>query len=118
MQLKKIILEVLREQEDAENIIEFPNENFTVSINRNEKKLVFAPLLHSAIPSKIRTYINLLKQNFRVLRVNSLEDEDDTRENDVDDPKLRGVFEIEFDPREDFEAVLDFIRNQIDRERE
>jgi hypothetical protein len=118
--LKKVLMEALVEQDPQglDNVIEFPNENFMVSIDRNRKKLIFSPQQHSSLPSKLRTMLTMLKQRFNIIKVNSLEDEDDAGQGDTDDPNLRGVFEIVVDPREDFEAVVDFVRNSMDREEE
>lgn len=117
MRLREIFMEALGEQELPDSI-EFPNQNFIVSINRPQRKLIFSPEGHSSLPNKIRTMINMLKQNFRVLKVNSLADEDDRGQGDTDDPNLRGVFAVDFDPRVDFEAAIDFLKNQMDKERE
>jgi hypothetical protein len=118
MRLKEVLLEILAEQDvqGLEDTIEFPTQNFVVSIDRAEKKLTFSPQSHSMLPSKMRTFLTMLKQNFRVIKLNSLEDEDDAGPGDVDDPNLRGIFEIEFDPREDFEKVVDFIRQKVAEE--
>jgi hypothetical protein len=43
----------------------------------------------------------MIKQNFNVLRVKD---------------KGAGSFEIEFDPREDFESAIDFVKEQIDKD--
>jgi len=59
--------------------------------------------------------MTMLKQNFKVTKVDSLEDEGDAKPGDEDDKSLRGMFEIQIDPREDFEAVVDFIKNEVGR---
>ena len=110
MRLRKILSEILREQEPDKDVIELPNLNFLISVDRAKKRLIFAPQGHSAVPSKLRTMIAMLKQSFNVLKVNSLEDEEDY--DTPDDPTLRGTFEIEFDPRENLEEVIKFIREQ------
>lgn len=110
MHLKKLFLEVLKEQE-SEDVLEFPNENFTVSLDRERQRLIFAPQQHASLPSRLRNMLNMLKQRFNVSKVNSLEDEDDVGPNDIDDPNLRGIFEIVLDPRENFDAVIEFIQN-------
>ena len=109
MRLRELLNEVIREQE-TEDVIELPNQNFSITIDRPKKKLIFAPEGHSSLPNKIRTILQMLKQHFNVLNVNSLEDEDDYE--GTDDPNLRGVFEIEFDPRENFDEVINFVRQQ------
>jgi hypothetical protein len=118
MRLKNILLEALAEQ-DAQGLddtLEFPNQNFTVSIDRNQKKLIFSPQSHSALPSKMRTFLSMLKRDFRITRLKSLEDEGDQGPGDTDDPNLRGVFEIEFDPRENIEEIVDYIRRKVEEE--
>jgi len=95
LSLKTIFLEM---EGDGE-ILEFPNDNFTLSIFRGTKKLLFSPQYHNAITNKIRTLINMLKQNFRILRINN---------------KDLGAFEVEVDPREDFESIVDYIKNQAE----
>jgi len=50
------------------------------------------------------------------LKIDSLEDGGDAKVGDVDDKALRGMFEIQLDLREDFEAVVDFIKNEIARD--
>lgn len=94
--LLRLVVESLLREQDAE-VMEFPNDNFTLSIFRSNKTLVFTPQYHHSVTNKIRTLITMLKQNFRILRVND---------------KDLGSFEVEVDPREDFESVVDFIRNQ------
>jgi hypothetical protein len=118
MRLKKILLEALAEQ-DAQGLddtIEFPNQNFVVSVDRNQKKLIFSPQSHSALPSKMRTFINMLKRDFRITRLKSLEDEGDQGPGDTDDPNLRGVFEVQLDPREDVNEVVDYIKKKVEEE--
>ena len=97
MNLKSLYESVLKEQEGDGEVLEFPHDNFTLSIFRGTKKLLFSPQHHDSITNKIRTLVNTLKQNFRILRVND---------------KDLGAFEIEVDPRENFEAIIDFIKNQ------
>lgn len=99
MQLKSLYESIIREQASAAEVLEFPHDNFVLSVFRGEKKLVFSPQFHNAITSKIRTLVNMLKQNFRILRVNDLDG---------------SSFEVEVDPREDFEAVVDYIRSQAE----
>lgn len=99
MQLKSLYESILKEQGEENSVLEFPNDNFTLSIFRGEKKLLFSPQYHNAITSRIRTLINMLKQNFRILRIND---------------KDAGCFEVEVDPREDFEAVVDYITSQVE----
>lgn len=113
LKLKNIILEVLQTEQE-EDVLEFPNENFTVSIDRNKRKLIFAPQEHSSLPSKLRTMLTMLKQRFNIVNINSLEDENDAGSGDVDDPNLRGVFEVEVDPRENFDSVIQFVKTEAE----
>lgn len=76
-------------------IIHLPEVNMTVSLFPSQKKIVFAPQDHTAYTNKIRTYVNMMKQNFRIDDVNFLG---------------QGAFEIVFDPRENFESVIQFLR--------
>ena len=94
-ELKILFEDILKEQD--EEIIEPPNDNFTLSIFRNEKKILFTPQYHTSVTGKIRTLVNMLKQNFRILRITD---------------KDIGSFEVEIDPREDIDAVVNFIRDQ------
>ena len=118
MQLKKVLMEALMEQDQQEvdDVIEFPNENFTVSIDRNKKRFIFSPQQHASLPSKLRTVLTMLKQRFNIIKINSLEDEDDAGQGDTDDMKLRGVFEVVVDPRENIDAVIDFIKSSAGEE--
>jgi hypothetical protein len=99
MILLKVIWESILKEQDEDNIIEFPNDNFTISVFRAEKKILFTPQGHSSLPSKIRILVNMLKQNFNILRI---------KDKDV------GSFEVEVDPREDFESIVDYIKMQAE----
>lgn len=94
--LLRLVLESLLREQGAE-VIEFPNDNFTLSVFRDKKALLFTPQYHHSITNKIRTLITMLKESFRILRVNDRD---------------LGSFEVEVDPREDFDAVVEFIRGQ------
>ena len=100
MLLSQIFKNILREQNENSDILEFPKQNTIVSIFRNEKKLLFVPFKDQTIPNKIRTFVNILKQNFRVVKV---------VDRDI------GSFEVEFDPREDLNVIVDFIKNEMDK---
>jgi hypothetical protein len=100
LSLKKILHELMEIQQETDNVIEFPNENFVMTIFRPEKKLLFSPQQHQSLPGKVRTYVNMIKQNFNVLKVKD---------------KGAGTFELEFDPREDFESAIDFVKTQLDK---
>lgn len=103
-------------KEALENVIEFPNDNFVLSIDRSKRFLTFTPQQHQSVTSNIRSLLNVLKQNFKVTKVRSVEDEEDSGILDIDDPKLRGAFVVEVDPREDFESIVDFIKQQAEQE--
>lgn len=118
MRLKDILLEVFAEQDaqGLEDTLEFPNQNFIVSIDRDQKKLTFMPQSHSSLPSKMRTFLTMIQQKFRVIQKKSLEDEGDQGPGDQDNPELRGNFELIFDPREDINIVVDFIKRKVEEE--
>jgi hypothetical protein len=77
------------------SIVELPSVNMNVSIFASEKKLIFSTQDHQALTEKIKKYVNFFKRNFRIDSINSLKG---------------GNFEIVFDPREDFMAVIDFLQ--------
>ena len=112
MKLISIINKIIKEQEmiDDENVFELPSKNMTVSIDRNKRKFIFAPFKNKK-SSEIRNLINLLKNNFRTTKINNLSDEDSrNKQNYVSD--LINAFEVEIDPRENFDSVIDFVKNQ------
>ncbi len=76
-------------------IIYLPEVNMTVSLFPAEKKILFSPQDHESLTSKIRTYVNMMQQNFRIDDINFLD---------------AGSFEMVFDPRESFEAVIQFLQ--------
>jgi hypothetical protein len=100
LSLRSIIEEALAEQEDEGNVIEFPQDNFNLSIFRSQRKLLFTPQFHNAMTKNVRTLVTMLKQNFRIKEVND---------------KSLGAFEIEVEPTEDFESVVDFIKQQNEK---
>lgn len=107
MKIKNLFLKLLKEQENEmdsisvedDQVMEFPNSNFVVSVFKDEKKLLFSPQNHQSLTNKIRTFVNLIKQNFRVLGVSA---------------KSGGAFELQLDPREDIDSTVDFIKREID----
>lgn len=115
MRLLRVLQEALTEQDPSglDDTLEF--SGFTVSVDRPKKRLIFSPQVATGnvAPTSLRTMMTMLKQNFNVTKAVSLEDEGDAAPGDSDDPALRGVFELQVDPREDFEAVVDFIKNEI-----
>lgn len=118
MRLLGVLREALTEQDPSglDDTLEF--SGFIVSIDRSKKKLIFSPQVSTGnvAPTQLRTMMTMLKQNFKILKIDSLEDEGDAGSGDVDDKTLRGMFEIQVDLREDFEAVVDFIKNEIARD--
>lgn len=94
MKLIEVYKSILREQAET-SMLEFPNDNFVVSIFPNEKRLLFSPIDHTSITQNIRTVVQVLKQNFRILNVT------------VDENT--GVIEVVADPREDFEQIINLL---------
>jgi hypothetical protein len=107
MKLVEVLNKILKEIDDGlsnissqdDSVLEFPNQNFSISVFRDEKKLLFAPIQHQSIPSKTRTFINNLKQNFRIKQIVQ---------------KDLGSFEVVLDEREDLDSVLDYIKQEIE----
>lgn len=111
MKLKSIVRQILLEQEMGdENIIELDSMNLSISINPAKKSFIFAPI-DTKKQSEIRKLINLLKTNFRIVKVNNLTDED-SKLNQGKESDLKNSFEVVVDPRENFDSVIDFVRNQ------
>ncbi len=110
MRLKTVFENLLREEEEADDldpitsddtVIEVPDSNFVISIFANTKTLLFSPQDHNSVTKQVRTLINDLKEEFRVLTVT---------------PKDNGSFEGKFDLREDFDAVIDYIKTQVNEQ--
>jgi len=110
MRLKRVLIEALREQGEEEEVVELPNQNFTISVERENNRLIFSPQGHMSVPSKLRTMLTMLKQKFNITSIKSLEDEGDTKPNDTDDLGLRGMFEVVLDARENMDEILEFIK--------
>ena len=108
MLLKEILNQVLREQDEGNMTIEFPKEKFVVSVDKQQKKLIFSPQESSALANKIRPTILLLKRNFNVANIRG-----DEGEADIEDPNARGIFEVELDPRENIDKVIEFLSRQV-----
>lgn len=110
MKLKTVFEYLLKEEEESEiddldpvtsdedNIIEVPSSNFVISLFPNTKTLLFSPQEHTSVTKQVRTLINDLKQEYS-----------------VDSVVMKGAnaFEVKFDAREDFDAVVDFIKSQV-----
>ena len=82
---------------DGSDIIELPEIQMIVSLFPAEKKLVFSAQDHTSMPLKAKRYIDILHQNFRITDVRSLSD---------------SSFEVELDPREDFQSIVNFLSPQ------
>jgi hypothetical protein len=100
---------VLREQDQEEGdesqssaeVFQFPHDNMTISVFRNKKVLAFIPQFHQSLTTTIRTFITTLKQNFMVLRVT---------------PKDMSAFEVEFDPRQNFDEVVEYVKQAAEHQ--
>lgn len=84
-------------QSESKNIVELPEVNTTISLFPMEKKLVFTPQEHKAFTEKLKLYVDVLHQNFMIDEVNTLDE---------------GIFEVVFDPRENFQSVVQFLSPQ------
>ena len=100
-------------------------------IRLTNKKINKVGNLDSDINKKIGDFISTGKKEIKPAYNINLEDFDSIREyieneitpdtlaeqsKDIDDPSLRGVFEVVFDPRENMDTIIDFINQQIDKE--
>lgn len=106
MRLKDVISELLHEQTPVDpldtisaldNVIKFPNQNFTMSMFANEKKILLMPQQHKSVSGKIKALVSNLKRNFRII--------------DIADKDFNSL-EITFDPRENFESIIDFVKQE------
>jgi len=108
MNLKQILKEVLAE---TEKLIDFPSEDFTISLFADERKLVFMPKYDSQkAMAKIRIYVNAIKQNFRVGKINSLDDEQSYTQSH---PKFQNAFEVYLDPAQDWNQVIQYLKDNV-----
>ena len=82
---------------ETKNVIELKEVNTTISLFPAEKKLVFTPQEHASFTERLKLYVDVLHQNFMIDKVNHL---------------AEGVFEMVFDPREDFQSVVQFLTPQ------
>lgn len=81
-------------------VLEFPSKNFSVSLFKPEKKLLLSPISGASSPG-IRTMINQIKQQgFGVVKVV---------------PKNGTSFEVELEKSENFDAVVNFLKSQLDK---
>lgn len=108
MELGKLFLKILTEQQN--DYISFPEQNFNISVDKKNKKIIFYPEKSNTLTNKIRTILVSLKQNFNVSRINSLEDEG---QKDIKDfNALQGIFEVELKPQENMDTVIDYLKQQ------
>jgi hypothetical protein len=123
MLLKKILVQVLKEQSEASVVLEFPKEKFSVSVDKNRKKLIFSPLESQLLPNGLRTTVLMLKRNFNVISVNSADSKKTLSQDDevsagekfdINSPNVRGVIVVEFDPRENIDKVVEFLSRQVE----
>lgn len=93
-------------QETPGNIIEFPNQNFIVTLIPEEKRLIFIPQFHNSLTRNMDVYISQLHERFRITQINDLDKND----------KSSNAFEILIDPREDWSEVDSFVRAMANKE--
>lgn len=110
MKLRKIFLESLEDFDDAPlpgmdngRVLSLPNTNFVISVFPEEKRLMFTPQKYEELPKKIIEFVYAIKEYFNVSEI---------KETD------RNIFEIDFDPRQDFDKVMLFIQEQMDIDEE
>lgn len=106
MKLRTIFLESLEEFDDAPlpgmdngQVLSLPNTNFVISVFPEEKRLMFTPQKHEELPSKIIEFVYAIKEFFNVSEITERD---------------QNIFEIDFDPRQDFDKVMLFIKEQMD----
>jgi hypothetical protein len=88
-------------ENNNDQLLEFPNSNFVVSLFGADKKLLFSPQSHESLPNKVRTMVNMIKQNFKVSQI---------------EQKDMGAFEITLSPQENFDGVVNFIKQEMERD--
>lgn len=86
---------------DNDSVVEFTDSNFAISIFRNKKSLLFSPQQHNIIPNEMIELVKALREEFRVINIF----EEESR-----------VFEMVFDPRENFDKVIDFIKKASEKD--
>ncbi len=95
-----LIEQELQQQANApQKVVEFPAQNFAVSLIKAQKKLIFSPIEGDASAS-IRSMINQMKtQGFKVSALHQ---------------KGMGTFEVDLDKTENFDLVVDYLKQQLD----
>jgi len=121
MLLKEILVQILKEQDESNMVLEFPKQKFTVSVDKKQKKLLFSPSESTIVPSGLRTTVLMLQRNFNVSEVSSAESKQKQQQSpegsepeqfDVNSPNVRGVIEVQLDPRENIDKVVEFLSRQ------
>lgn len=92
--LKELLEDIFQNQQQG-NTIELPKQNLVVSVFEQEKKLNFSPLDKTKPAPQARTFINQLKQKFKVLSVQQ---------------QQGNIFVVSLDPREDINIIQDFLQ--------
>ncbi len=110
MKLKPIFLESLEEFDDAplpgmDNglVLSLPHTNFVISVFPEDKRLMFTPQKQEELPRKIIEFVYAIKEYFNVSEIKEMD---------------QNIFQIEFDPRQDFDKVMLFIQEQMDVDEE
>jgi hypothetical protein len=105
MKLKQIFIEALKDLDTSPmpgmnngQVLFLPNTSFVISVFKEEKKLLFTPQDHNTLPPKIKEFVYSLKEYFNISNINHKEE---------------GIFEIEFDPRQDFNQVMVYVKEQM-----
>ena|SRR5579859_5542959 len=85
---------------EENEVFELPTQNINVSLFPNEKKILFTQINKDKPNNKSRSIINQIKQQFDVQSV------------EIHEPYS---FEIKLSPTSDFYTVVDFIKNEFDK---
>ena len=97
MKLSGIFRGLLKEED--EKIVKFPKHDFSISLFKPQRKIVFNHLVGS-VPSKMpRIIIEQLKNNFRVKSVRAL---------------AQDSLEVVLEATENFGVVVDFIKKFVE----
>jgi hypothetical protein len=105
MKLKQIFMEALEDFDDAPlpgmdngRVLSLPHTNFSISFFPDEKRILFTPQAHEELPNKIQDFVSTISEYFHVSKI---------------DHEDGGIFEIHFDPRQDFDKVVLFIKEEM-----
>lgn len=113
MKLMEVYRKIVEQTPDAieDVVLEFPNQNFNVSIFPEQKKLVFVPQFHNSFTEGMKSYIFMIKERFRIAEIDDLDKDDDPNDN-----HLQNAFAVFIDPREDFSLVTQMLRDLASQE--